>query len=70
MKIYFKARAITGKILQIYSDANSCYDIAFKRLGITEQHVMTKSETEFSNPLTFLSLYFLPNSIITTSYQQ
>ena len=45
MKIYFKARAITGKILQIYSDANSCYDIAFNRLGITEQHVMTKSET-------------------------
>ena len=36
---------MTGKILQIYSDANSCYDIAFKKLGIREQHVMTKRET-------------------------
>ena len=36
---------MTGKILQIYSDANSCYDVAFKRLRIAEQHVMTKSET-------------------------
>lgn len=36
---------MTGRILQIYSDANSCYDVAFNRLGIPEQHVMTKSET-------------------------
>ena len=44
-KIYFKVRSMTGKILQIYSDANSCYHIAFKKLGIPEPHVMTKSET-------------------------
>ena len=31
--------------MQIYSDANSCYNIAFKKFGITEPHVMTKSET-------------------------
>ena len=41
MKIYLKVKAITGKILQIYSDANSCYDLAFKRMGIEEQHFMT-----------------------------
>jgi len=45
MSIYFKAKSMVGKIIQIYSDANSCYDVAFKKLGITEQHTMTKSET-------------------------
>ena len=45
MNIYLKVKAITGKILQIYSDANSCYDLAFKRMGIEEQHFMTKSQT-------------------------
>jgi len=44
-RIYLKARSITGKILQIYSDANSCYNVAFNRLGVTETHAMTKSET-------------------------
>ena len=32
-------------MLQIYTDANSCYDLAFKRMGIEEQHFMTKSQT-------------------------
>ena len=45
MQIYFKARAMTGKILHIYSDANSCYDKAFERLNITELHTMTKTQT-------------------------
>ena len=36
---------MTGNILQIYSDANSCYDVAFSKLNISEQHFMTKSET-------------------------
>lgn len=31
--------------MQIYSDANSCYDVAFSKLGINEAHVMTKTET-------------------------
>ena len=33
------------KLLQD-SDANSCYDVAFNKLNISEQHVMTKSETK------------------------
>ena len=36
---------MTGNILQIYSDANSCYDVAFKRFGVIEPHFMTKSQT-------------------------
>ena len=44
-KIYLKAKNKTGKILQIYSDANSCYDVAFNKLEIQESHVMTKAET-------------------------
>lgn len=36
---------MTGEILQIYSDANSCYDIAFKRFGVIEPRCMTKSQT-------------------------
>lgn len=36
---------MTGNILQIYSDANSCYNVAFKKLGITEPYFMTKSQT-------------------------
>lgn len=43
--IYLKVKALTGKILHIYSDANSCYDSAFKKLGIMEPHTMTKAET-------------------------
>ena len=31
--------------MHIYSDANSCYDSAFKKLEIIEPHTMTKSET-------------------------
>ena len=45
MRIYLKVRAITGRILHIYSDANSCYSSAFKKLEITEPHIMTKTET-------------------------
>ena len=36
---------MTGKILHIYSDANSCYDKAFERLNIAESHTMTKTQT-------------------------
>ena len=27
MEIYLKAKTMVGKILQIYSDVNSCYDV-------------------------------------------
>ena len=36
---------MTGRILHIYSDANSCYNVAFKRINIQEPHLMTKRET-------------------------
>ena len=45
MRIYLKVRAITGRILHIYSDANSCYSSAFKKLGIVEPYTMTKTQT-------------------------
>jgi IS1 family transposase len=44
-EIYRKAKGLTGCIEHIYSDANSCYDAAFKRLGIPEPHTMTKAQT-------------------------
>lgn len=34
-----------GSIKQICTDANSCYDVAFKALGIPETHIITKAET-------------------------
>lgn len=34
-----------GKIDTIFSDANSCYDIAFDRLGVTTPHIQTKAQT-------------------------
>ena len=41
--LYF---VLTGpNISHIYSDANSCYNIAFSEMKISEQHTMTKSET-------------------------
>ncbi|GBU23692.1 hypothetical protein R83H12_00308 [Fibrobacteria bacterium R8-3-H12] len=43
--IYRKVRELTGSIEHIYSDANSCYDVAFRRLGIPEPHTMTKTQT-------------------------
>ena len=45
IEIYLKVKAKTGRILHIYSDANSCYDVAFKKINIQEPHLMTKSET-------------------------
>ena len=33
------------KVEQICTDANSCYDVAFKALGIPEAHIITKAET-------------------------
>ena len=38
-------RSIVGKITQIFSDANSCYQIAFNKFGIMEPYAMTKSQT-------------------------
>jgi IS1 family transposase len=43
--IYARVKRLTGCIGHIYSDANSCYDVAFKELGIPEPHTMTKTQT-------------------------
>lgn len=45
MTIYRLARQAVGSIAAIYTDANSCYDLAFKRMGISEPHTQTKAQT-------------------------
>jgi IS1 family transposase len=43
--IYHKTKLLRPNISHIYTDANSCYDVAFARLKIPEPHTMTKSQT-------------------------
>jgi len=43
--IYRKIKIVTPNIRHIFTDANSCYDVAFRRLGIDEPHTMTKAQT-------------------------
>lgn len=38
-------KARVPHIAAIFTDANSCYDVAFAKLGISEPHCMTKAET-------------------------
>ena len=42
-EIYQKVKKLRQNILAIYTDANSCYESAFR--GIKESHIMTKAET-------------------------
>ena len=44
-EIYRKVKKIIPCISHIYSDANSCYDVAFSRMNIPEAHTMTKKHT-------------------------
>ena len=44
-EIYRKVKKLRPNISHIYSDANSCYDVAFSEMKIPEQHTMTKRET-------------------------
>ena len=44
-EIYSKIKYIVPNISHIYSDANSCYCEAFKKMGISEPHSMTKAQT-------------------------
>ena len=44
-KIYNKVKKLRPNISHIYSDANSCYDVAFNEMNISERHTMTKRET-------------------------
>ena len=46
MTIYSLARqAVSGQIEVIFTDANSCYRLAFERYGVPEPHTETKAET-------------------------
>lgn len=43
--IYQLARQAVGQIGAIFTDANSCYALAFQRHGVSELHTQTKAET-------------------------
>ena len=43
--IYRLAKLAVGQIAAIFTDANSCYDVAFQRFGVTEPHQQTKAQT-------------------------
>ena len=43
--IYQLAKQAAGQIEAIFTDANSCYAVAFKRHGVPEPHTQTKAET-------------------------
>ena len=43
--LYSLAQKAVGQIEAIFTDANSCYDLAFERLGIAEPHTQTKAQT-------------------------
>ena len=45
MTIYRLAKQAVGSIETIFTDANSCYALAFKRLGAPETHIETKAQT-------------------------
>ncbi len=43
--IYTLAKAAVGEIGAIFTDANSCYHIAFERISAPEPHQQTKAQT-------------------------
>ena len=45
MALYRLVKRLRPNIAHIYTDANSCYDVAFSRMKISEPHTMTKAET-------------------------
>ena len=45
MSLYRKVKALIPNIAVIYTDANSCYRLAFQRHGVPELHIQTKAET-------------------------
>ena len=45
MTIYRLARQAVGQIEAIFTDANSCYGLAFERHGVPEPHTQTKAQT-------------------------
>ena len=45
-ELYTKVKSITPNIQKIYTDGNSCYDIAFKELGIDNILEISKGKTK------------------------
>lgn len=45
MAIYRLTKQAIGNIDHIYTDANSCYRLAFQRNGVPEPHSQTKAQT-------------------------
>lgn len=45
MAIYRLTKQKVGQIQVIFTDANSCYAVAFKRNGVPEHHIQTKAQT-------------------------
>lgn len=45
MAIYHLTKQAVGQIDAIFTDANSCYHLAFERLAITTPHTQTKAQT-------------------------
>jgi len=45
MAIYRKVKKLRPNISHLYTDANSCYDVAFRTMNVPEPHTMTKAQT-------------------------
>ena len=43
--LYRTVKALVPAIACIYTDANSCYAVAFDQEGVPETHVVTKAQT-------------------------
>lgn len=45
MAIYRLTKRAVGHIQAIFTDANSCYHLAFERMAVSEPHIQTKAQT-------------------------
>ena len=45
IRLYKQVKRKIGRIGCIYTDANGCYDVAFKRHNVGERHIMSKAQT-------------------------
>jgi IS1 family transposase len=45
IRLYKKVKKYRRNIIKICTDANSCYEQAFKQIGVKETHLITKKET-------------------------
>ena len=45
IRLYKQVKGKIGRIGCIYTDANGCYDVAFKRHNVSERPIMSKAQT-------------------------